>query len=408
MAQTFVVVGANLAGGTAAATLREEGFDGSLVLLGDEPHPPYERPPLSKEYLRGEAPFERSLVRPPEFYEASGIETRFGVRAVRVNPAERVVELAGGDRLPYDRVLIATGGRNRRPPIPGLELEGVHDLRRKEDADRIRAEVAPGRRAVVVGMGFIGAEVAASLRQSGVEVAAVEPLPTPLFGVLGGEVGGVLGEIHRDHGVELHLGDSVAAFEGGRRVAAVKTREGERIECDFAVVGVGIEPATEVVAGTDVAIGDGILVDERCRTSVGGVYAAGDVANHYHPVFGRRVRVEHWQNAMKQGRAAALNMLGRDEPYEEVHWFWSDQYEDNIQYAGHHAGWDQLVVRGSLEERSFVAFYLEAGRVMAAVALNRGKDLRRSMAMIRSGVAVDPSKLRDPDVDVRSLAAAGS
>jgi 3-phenylpropionate/trans-cinnamate dioxygenase ferredoxin reductase subunit len=397
-------VGASLAGATAALTLREEGFQGRVVLFGDEPHMPYERPPLSKEYLRGEAPFLNAYVRPPDFYDANGIEARLGTRVARVEPSERIVELADGERVRYDRLLIATGARNRGLPVAGADLEGVTDLRTIEDADRIRAHASSGRKAVVVGMGFIGSEVAASLRQLDVEVAVVAPGSAPLQRVLGEEVGGVLAEIHREQGVELHLGDSVRAFEGSGRVERVVTAAGRRIECDFAVVGVGVEPAVELASGTGIELENGIVVDEYCRTNVEWIYAAGDVANHYHPVFGRRIRVEHWENALKQGPAAARNMLGKDERYEDIPWFWSDQYDTNLQYAGFHTTWDELVVRGSFEERSFVTFYCTAGRVLAAVAVNRGKDLRRSIPLIKARRPVGPAKLRDPDLDLRTLA----
>jgi 3-phenylpropionate/trans-cinnamate dioxygenase ferredoxin reductase subunit len=384
-------------------TLREEGYEGRVVLVGEELHLPYERPPLSKEYLRGEVPFEQALVRAFDFYAEHDIETRLGVRAVRLDPAARIVELADGERLQYEKVLIATGARNRRPDIAGLALAGVFDLRTVDDADRIRAEARPGRKAVVVGMGFIGSEVAASLRQLEVEVAVVAPGSAPLERLLGEEVGGVLAEIHREKGVELLFGDSVDAFEGSNRVERVVTRAGRTIECDFAVIGVGVEPAAELAAATGVELDNGIVVDEYCRTSVEGVCAAGDVANHYHPVFERRIRVEHWENALKHGPAAARNMLGKDEPYEDIPWFWSDQYDTNLQYAGFHTSWDELVVRGSLEERSFVAFYCTAGRVLAAVAVNRGKDLRRSIPLIKARRPVQPAKLRRPDIDLRTL-----
>lgn len=396
-------MGASLAGATAAATLREEGFVGRVVLVGEETHLPYERPPLSKEYLRGEVAFENALVRPADFYTEREIETRLGARAVRVEPAERIVELRGGERLAYDKLLITTGARNRRPAIPGLDLEGVYDLRSVDDANRIRTEALPGRKAVVVGMGFIGSEVAASLRQLGVEVAVVAPGRVPLQRVLGDEVGGVLAEIHREHDVELHFGDSVETFEGSGRVERVVTTSGQRIVCDFAVVGVGVEPAAELAAGAGIEVDNGIVVDQYCRTNLEGIYAAGDVANHYHPVFERRIRVEHWDNALKQGPAAVRNMLGKDESYEEIHWFWSDQYDTNLQYAGFHTTWDDLVVRGSLEERSFVAFYCAEGRVLAAVAVNRGKDLRRSIPLIKARRPVERAKLRDPDLDLRTL-----
>ena len=404
MPETMVIVGASLAGGSAAVTLRQEGFEGGVVLIGAEPQPPYERPPLSKEYLRSESSFEDALVRAPDFYEENGIETRFGVRATRVDAADKVVELDGGERLVYDKLLVATGGSNRRIPIPGIDLDGIYGLRMVADSDRIRAEIAPGRRAVVVGMGFIGSEVAASLRQSGVEVAVVDRNKVPLRRVLGEEVGRVIEGIHRDHGAQLIFEDTVAAIEGAGRVERVTTQHGLQIECDFVVVGLGVEPVTELLVGTGVEIDNGIVVDEYCRTGVEGIYAAGDVANHYHPVFGRHIRVEHWQNALRQGPAAARSMLGKGESYEEIPWFWSDQYELNLQYAGFHTEWDELVVRGSMEECNFVAFYRKDGRVLAAVAINRGRDLRRSIPLIKAQEQVEAAMLRDADIDLRTLA----
>jgi 3-phenylpropionate/trans-cinnamate dioxygenase ferredoxin reductase component len=373
-----------------------------VILIGAESHPPYERPPLSKDYLRSESTFEQALVQPPGFYGENGIETRFGVRATRVDAAEKVVELDGGDSVAYDRLLIATGGRNRHFPIPGLgDLAGVYDLRTVDDCERVRAEIAPGRKAVVVGMGFIGSEVAASLRQSGVNIVVVDRNRVPLRRVLGEEVGQVIEGVHRDHGATLLFEDTVAAFEGKDRVEQVTTQRGRRIECDFVVIGLGIEPVTELLANTGVEIDNGIVVDEYCRASVEGIYAAGDVANHYHPVFRRRIRAEHWRNALDQGPAAARSMLGKGEPYDEVPWFWSDQYDFNLQYAGYHTEWDDLVIRGNMEERNFVAFYRKDGRVLAAVAANRGRDLRRSMRLIKAQQPIDAAKLRDPDVDLR-------
>ena len=403
MLETFVIVGASLAGGGAAATLRQEGFDGRVILIGAEPQPPYERPPLSKEYLRGESSFEQTLVQSSDFYGENGIETRFGVRASRVDPAKKVIELDGEEGVAYDKLLVATGGRNRRFPVPGLDLEGVYDLRTMADCERIRAEIGPGRKAVVVGMGFIGSEVAASLRQSGVNVVVVDRNKVPLRRVLGEEVGQVIEVIHRDHEATLIFEDTVAAFEGTDRVERVVTQGGRRIECDFVVVGLGVEPVTELLADTGAEIDNGIAVDEFCRTGVEGIYAAGDVANHYHPVFERRIRVEHWQNALNQGPAAARNMLGKDEPYDDIPWFWSDQYDFNLQYTGFHTEWDEVIVRGSMEERNFVAFYRKDERVLAAVAVNRGKDLRRSMRLIKAQRPVDATKLQDPDVDLRAL-----
>ncbi|PYN85817.1 MAG: reductase [Candidatus Rokuibacteriota bacterium] len=405
---TIAIVGASLTGSSAAATLREEGFDGRVLLIGSEPQPPYDRPPLSKNYLRGGMPFEKTLLRPPDFYREREIEMRLGTTVTRVDPEKRTLELRGGERLEFDQLLIATGGRNRRFPIPGLDLPGVYDLRTVADADRIREASAGGGRAVVVGMGFIGAEVAASMRQSGLEVVAVEPFKTPLYRALGEEIGRVVEGLHRDQGVELVLNDAVTGFEGAGRVERVITRNGRRIECNLAVFGLGIEPATELVAGTAVRIDNGIVVDDQCRTNVPGVFAAGDVANHYHPVCGRQMRVEHWQNGVKQGAAAARSMLGRGQSYDEVHWFWSDQFDANIQYAGFHADWDRIVVRGSLPERKFLAFYLAGGRVESVVAINQGRDLRRTLPIIRARVAIDPARLADPTVDLRTLAPASA
>ena len=305
--------------------------------------------------------------------------------------------------MPYDKLLIATGVRNRRPPIPGLNLPNVFDLRSVDDADALRTEIVSGRKAAVIGMGFIGCEVAASLRQKEIEVVCIDPSPTPLFRVLGEQVGQVIATIHHEHGVETVFDDVVTRFEGDGRVTRVITKRGQRIDCDFAVVGVGVEPVVDVVADSGVEISNGILVDEYCRTNVDDIYAAGDVANHYHPVFQKRMRVEHWQNAMQQGAAAARNMLGARKPYDPVHWFWSDQYDVNLQYAGFHREWDQVVVRGNLDARTFIAFYLNQQRIEAVVALNRGKDVRRAMPLIKARTPVDPRQLADEWADLRSL-----
>ena len=403
MGQRHVILGASLAGATAAITLREEGADGDVILIGAEPKPPYERPPLSKAYLRGEVPFDKALVRPAAYYAEHGIQTMFGTRATRIDPSARVVELEDHRRVSFDALLIATGGRNRTVSIPGVDLDGIYSLRTVQDADRIRAEMIAGRRAVVVGMGFIGSEVAASLRQKGLEVVAIDPSKTPLFRVLGEGVGQTIAKLHRDHGVRMIFEDTVAAFEGTRRVGCVVTKAGLRVECDFAVVGIGIEPAVEALADSGIHVDNGVVVDEYCQTNVSGIYAAGDVANHYHPVFDRRIRVEHWQNAIKQGAAAARNMLGRRIAYDEIHWFWSDQYDANLQYAGFHTQWEQLVVRGRLDSGSYLACYVNAGRIDAAVGLNRAKEVRRVMPLIKARRPVNLEQLRDESVDLRSL-----
>lgn len=395
----FVIVGGGLAGATAAGTLRDRGFDGRIVLIGGEAMAPYERPPLSKEYLRGES--DHRFVRPDGWYEENSVEARFGVRAERLNAAERVVELEGGERVPFDQALIATGSRNRRFPWPGLDLPGVYDLRSASDADAIRGAAQGAGKAVLVGMGFIGAEVAASLRMLGLEVTVVEFTGTALERVLGPELGRSIEALHRDHGVEMVFHDAAERFEGKDRFEALVTRGGERIEGDFAVVGVGVEPATDV-AVQDVPVDDGILVDARLRTGVEGVWAAGDVARHDHPVFGP-IRVEHFDNAMKMGETAARNMLGADEVFDDAHWFWSDQYETQIQMSGFATDWDDTVIRGSVQDRSFAAFLLKDGRLVSTFGMNWKFDVRRSMPLIAAAAHPDREQLADPGFDLRQL-----
>jgi 3-phenylpropionate/trans-cinnamate dioxygenase ferredoxin reductase component len=403
VSQTVVVVGGGLAGGSAASTLRQEGYDGRVVIVGAEEHPPYERPPLSKEFLRGEQSFEEGYLRPPAWYPENDVELRTGVRAERVDPGAKEIELKGGERLAYDMALLATGARNRRFPIPGLDLEGVMDLRTVGDSERIRAAASGGGRVAVVGMGFIGAEVAASLRSLRVDVATIEPSETPLFRIVGPEVGRVVESFHRDHGVEMHFGETVDRFEGSSRVEAVVTKSGLRVACDFAVVGVGVQPNVEIAEGSGIAVDNGIVVDSTLATNAPGVWAVGDVARHDHPVFGP-VRIEHFDNALKMGPAAARNMLGAGAAFDDPHWFWSDQYEMNLQMAGFAPSWDQLVFRGSLQDRSFTAFYLSDGVLRSALSVNRPRDVRRAMPLIRAAVRPDPAALRDEDVDLRTLA----
>jgi 3-phenylpropionate/trans-cinnamate dioxygenase ferredoxin reductase subunit len=410
--QRFVIVGAALAGASAAAALREGGFDGQIALIGAEPVMPYNRPPLSKGYLRGQDRFEDQLVNPAGYYAEHDITLRSGVRAAAIDARRRIVTLERGDEVPYDRLLVATGGRNRTLTGPGADLPGIFQLRTVEDCDRIRVVAKPGRRAVVIGLGFIGSEVTASLRQMGVEVTAVEGHPVPLARVLGPEVGAVLAGIHREKGVELVLEDSVAAFEGTGRVERVHTKKGRVLPCDFVVAGIGIVPNAELLAGAGAAVDNGVLVDEHCRTSVPDVYAAGDVANHRHPLFGR-LRVEHWNNAYRQGRAAARAMLDGPEPYDYLHSFWSDQYEHVVEYIGFAASWDRLVFRGDPASRKFLGFYLKDGVVRAAVGLDRGGDpedpkggseLAVVADLIRKRVPAEPERLADEGVDLERLA----
>jgi 3-phenylpropionate/trans-cinnamate dioxygenase ferredoxin reductase component len=405
--RTVAIVGASMAGGTAAATLREEGFEGRVVLIGDEPYGPYERPPLSKEVLRGERGALETLVRPDSWWVEHEVETRFGSRAHRCDPYERSVTLASGEQIRFDRAIVATGVRNRRLDVPGMDLPGIHELRTAEHAERIRDAAVMAGHLVVVGMGFIGAEVSASLRQRGVDVTVVEIFETALYRVLGADIGRALEGIHRDHGVVMHFDDTVERFEGDGRVERVVTRSGRTIECDVVVVGVGTEPVAEVMHGVGVAGNGGIKADAYLETVTPGVYTAGDVTTQDHPIFGP-LRVEHFDNAMKMGETAARNVLGRGEVFDDPHWFWSDQYDSNLQMSGDARTWERMVLRGSLDERSFCAFLLDArGVLRSAVSLDWPRDVRRSFGLIRAQTVPDPNALADPEVDLRTLVPKG-
>jgi 3-phenylpropionate/trans-cinnamate dioxygenase ferredoxin reductase component len=407
-ASPIVIVGGGVAGGNAAATLREEGFGGPVVLIGREPGVPFGRPPLSKTYLRSEEELDSWYVRPANWYDDHGVECRHGPVVVSVDPAAHTVTLDSGAELGYQKVLIASGGRNRRLEIPGAGLPGIHYLRTVAECDAIKRAAVPGRHAVVVGMGFIGCEVAASLTELGVHVTTVFPGQNPLERILGDQVGALIGAVHRAKGVELMPGDQVAAFEGTERLEAIVTVAGHRIACDFAVAGVGIQPDLPSVP---VAQQNGILADELCRASEPDVYVAGDVANHLHPLFGR-IRVEHFNNAEKQGRAAARSMLGSTDPYAYVQSFWSDQYEHKIEYVGHAATWDQFVIRGSVAEGKLIGFYLVDGVVRAAVGVDRGGDpeldrdseMAASARLVAARARPAPAALSDDRTDLWSLA----
>jgi len=398
-----------MSGGVAAKTLREEGYSSRLVLLGNEPGVPFGRPPLSKTYLRGEEDLSGWLVKPAQWFEKNDVEL-VRATAVSLDTRERRIELHTGEIIPYGRLLIATGGRNRRLLIPGADLAGVHQLRTAGDCDAIKAVAQKGRRALVVGMGFIGSEVAASLRQMGLTVTAVLPGNAPFDSVLGPEMGELFAGIHRDAGVELIAHDEVVRFEGTQRVEHAVTKRGRRLDCDFAIVAVGIEANVDILQGTDVALDNGVLVDARCSTNVPDIFAAGDVANHLHPLFGR-VRVEHYNNAEKQGAAAARSMLGAQDDYRYLHTFWSDQYEHKLEYVGHVRKWDQFVVRGSSAERRLIGFYLQAGSLRAAVGLNRGGDpeldeggeMAKAGRLIGRGARPAPAALADEDQDLGLL-----
>lgn len=402
--RTFVIAGAGLTGAKAAETLRAEGFDGRVVLVGSEHERPYERPPLSKEYLRGEAGREKVFVHEDGFYAEREIELRLGRAAVRLDASARELALDDGDRLRYDRLLLATGAEPRRLTIPGGELDGVAYLRSVADADLLRERLAPGRAVVVIGAGWIGCEVAASARQRGCEVTIVEPASVPLERVLGAEVGGIYRDIHADHGVRMLLGTGVEAFEGGTAVERVRTSDGRTLACDVVVVGVGVEPRAGLAAAAGLPVANGILVDEHLRTGAPEVFAAGDVANARHPFYAERIRVEHWANALEQGPVAARAMLGGTGVHDRLPYFFSDQYDVGMEYAGFARSWDRVVFRGDPASREFIAFWLLEDRVVAGMNVNVWDVTDPIQRLVRDRVAVDDRRLADTDVPLDALA----
>lgn len=402
--QTFVIVGASLAGAKAAETLRQEGFDGRVVLIGAEPDRPYERPPLSKDYLRGEAD-ERPYVHDEGFYAEQEIELRTSTAVERIDPAAGEVSLVGGETVQFDRLLLTTGSEPRQLDLPGGDLNGVLSLRTVEDSDAIRKRIDAGGRLVTIGAGWIGAEVAASARQRGCEVTILEAVRVPLERVLGPEVGGVYRDIQTDHGVQFIGEARIEAIEGEGQVAAVRLAGGRRIEADFVVVGVGITPRVTLAQAAGLEIDNGIAVDARLQTSAPNVYAAGDVASAQHPFYGRRIRVEHWSAALNQGPAAARNMLGRDAPYNRIPYFFSDQYDVGMEYAGYATEWDEVVFRGDPASREFIAFWLKDDHVLAGMNVNVWDVNGDIQSLIHARTPIDRSRLTDPGIPLGDLLA---
>jgi 3-phenylpropionate/trans-cinnamate dioxygenase ferredoxin reductase component len=399
--ETYVIVGAGLAGAKAAEAMRDEGFDGRVVLIGDEPARPYERPPLSKDYLRGEAA-HKPFVHPPQFYADQRIELMTSTRVTGIDAGLREL-LLGDRRLGYDRLLLTTGAVPRRLEVPGADLEGVHYLRTLADSEAIGARLERGRHLVVVGSGWIGAEVAASARQRGCEVTMLEMGSLPLERVLGPEVGRVYLDLHRDHGVQFLAQTTVERFEGEGRIERVLTRDGGVIETDFVVVGIGVGPRTGLAEAAGIQVDNGILVDERLQTSVGGVFAAGDVANALNPFYGRPLRVEHWANALNQGPVAARAMLGKPARYEEIPYFFSDQYDTGMEYSGYATEWDEVVFRGDVAAHEFIAFWVKERRVVAGMNMNVWDVSDPLRELIRSRRAVDSHDLADPGLPLSRL-----
>ena len=404
--RTFVIVGAALAGAKAAAELREQGFDGRLLLIGDEAELPYERPPLTKDYLRGESPREKAQVHPEPFYADQAIELMRGRSVTTLDAAAHRITLDNGDELHYDRLLLATGAAPRPIELPGAQLDGVRYLRTLADCDELRARLRDGTPVAVVGAGWIGCEFAASARQLGAEVTMIAPGAAPLERVLGPQIGAIYGDVHREHGVELLLGTDVEAFEGASRLERVRVSDGRVVDCGLALVGIGAAPRTGLAAAAGLDVDDGILVDASLATSAPDVFAAGDVAIAWHPFYGQRVRVEHWANALHQGPAAARSMLGMTVSYDRIPYFYSDQYDVGMEYSGLARSSDEVVFRGDPQSREFVAFWLADGLVVAGMNVNVWDVNEHVQVLIRAGTPVDVQLLTDPDTPLAELAAA--
>jgi 3-phenylpropionate/trans-cinnamate dioxygenase ferredoxin reductase subunit len=383
---TLVIVGAGLAGDHAAIAARTAAYDGRIVLVGAEPEQPYERPPLSKAVVRGEARPDTAHVRALDDYATHGIELRTGQDVSGIDRANRRIRLGDGDQIPFTTAVLATGSEPRRLQLAGADLAGVHLLRTLPDAVTLRDALLEARRVVVVGAGWIGCEVAASARQVGCEVAVIDPGPTPLHRVLGATIGAVFRDLHREHGVDLRLGAGVDAILGDRTVEGVGLTDGSRVEADLVVAGIGVTPRTELAAAAGLAVDDGIVVDEHLRTSDPDIFAAGDVANAWHPHFQRRIRVEHWAIALNQGDTAGANAAGRSERYDRLPYFFSDQYDLGLEYVGHHDRGDTAHVMGDADARKFVAYWEGPdGKVTAAMAVNTWDVVEHLKTAVRNG-----------------------
>ncbi|MFJ7245006.1 NAD(P)/FAD-dependent oxidoreductase [Kitasatospora sp. NPDC098652] len=403
----IVIVGASLGGAKAAEALRGAGYRGGIVLIGEEHERPYERPPLSKGYLLGKEDREKIHVHPPQWYAEHDVTLRLGTPVVAIDPAARTVTLADDGEIGYHKLLLTTGSVPRRLPVPGADQDGVLYLRRVEDSDRIKAVLRPGARIAVVGAGWIGLEVAAAARAAGAEVTVLESLELPLLRVLGREVAQVFADLHRDHGVDLRFGVQVAELTGADgTVNGVRLGDGTELAADAVVVGIGISPATALAEAAGLEVENGIKTDQHLRTSDPDVYAAGDVANAYHPLFDRHLRVEHWANALNQPQTAARALLGQpDAVYDRVPYFFSDQYDVGLEYVGYVEpdGYDRVVFRGDPATREFIAFWLSGGRVLAGMNVNVWDVTDPIRELVRSGRTVDVDRLADPSVPLTEI-----
>ena len=404
MAEHLVIVGGGQAAAQAVQSLRQQSFAGPITLLCDEAYPPYQRPPLSKKYFAGELTRERLLLRPVAFYAEKSVTLEQNAHAEELDVALRRVRLRDGRTLAYDRLLLATGSRVRTLDVPGAALPGVHYLRTITDVDGITASLTPGARVLIVGAGYIGLEVAAVARQLGFDVTVLEAADRVMARAVSTEVSSFYEAAHRAAGVVIHCGASVKLLRGGPRVTAVETTDGRAFPCDVVIVGIGIVPNIELAAAAGLECSNGILVDEFARTADPHVLAAGDCTNHPHPLLGRRVRLESVPNAIHQAKVGAATLLGVPAAYSEVPWFWSDQYDLKLQIAGLSTGYDEVVLRGDPAKRSFAAFYLSTGQLLAVDAINSPKDFIAAKKLVASRARIAPEVLRDATVDLGLLA----
>jgi 3-phenylpropionate/trans-cinnamate dioxygenase ferredoxin reductase subunit len=406
---TYAIVGAGLAGGKAVEALREQGYDGRLVLIGSEPHLPYERPPLSKGYLTGSAERDSMVVHDQAWYDDQRVELMLGTEVVGIDRSGKRLSLSGGAELAYDKLLLATGASPRTLPLPGADAEGVYYLRSVEDSDRLRELFGKTKRLVVIGAGWIGLEVTAAARAAGVAVTVIESAELPLLRVLGPEVAEVFAQLHREHDVDLRLSTQLAEITtADGRATGVRLADGSTVEADAVLVAVGVSPNAGLAERAGLQIDNGIVVDQAMRTEDPDIFAVGDVANAFHPGYDRNIRVEHWANALKQPKVAAAAMLGgSDASYDELPYFYTDQYDLGMEYLGYvePGGYDQVVFRGDRASREFIAFWLNGGRVLAGMNVNVWDVTDPIKAIIRSGVAVDADRLADPEQPLESFLA---
>jgi 3-phenylpropionate/trans-cinnamate dioxygenase ferredoxin reductase subunit len=398
----IVIVGAGHAAGQAAASLRQEGFEDEIIIVGDEAHIPYQRPPLSKAYLSGEQGIERVYLRPEKFYEDKNVTVKVNTSVTAIDTDARTVTTDAGEAIPYEKLLIATGGRVRKLSIPGSDLSGIHYLRTIADVDAIKEEFGEGKKLVIVGGGYIGLEVASVAVKYGLEVHVLEMEERILQRVTTPEMSAFYHRLHTGRGVHIHTSTMVSGFSGEGHVSAVECGD-QSFPADLVIVGIGIIPNTEVAEAAGIECDNGIVVDDHCRTSAADVYAAGDCTNHPNPLLDRRLRLESVPNAMEQARVAAANMTGGDKVYASIPWFWSDQYELKLQMVGFSSDGDTQVVRGDMDANEFAVFYLKDGKVVAADAVNSPKEFMICKQLI--GKTVDAAALADPEADLKSLMA---